>query len=474
MPSRGQATVETLLVIGSAIFLVFLAYTALRSQVVAPGLSNVQQESSNASSAVASISPSARAGNVSAPPGVFIPNPCANCTANTSCPAGQDLLSPCTQECVNDACVPCNARCGFGCRTLSAAGYYSLSEDLSSAGSCFTIAANNVWLDCKGHAVEGTGSGTAVDMVASGVNNASVRNCRLLGYEAAVNFSRSNNAILQGNTLSASQYGVYGVNDNNLKVFNNTFLSASTAVFLSSSNNANITANNVSSAAYCGLQLVSSTSFRIASNNVSNSGTALCLESSSSGTISGNTLALSAASGINLSSSSSNVISSNNVTQPGSSGISITGSSSNVLSSNSIHSPGAAGVSIASSTSTTLTSNYVYTPASHGFLLSSATSASLVSNRVYSPSGSGIALSASKSVSASLNLVSSPSAYGFLVENATNSSAFSSNTVTGGVCAFYDCVQGACTASCPSASGSCKSNSFSSNFPNTCTSSSAK
>lgn len=49
------------------------------------------------------------------------------------------------------------------CGTLSTAGEtYQLTQDITSAGTCFTIGANNITLDCVGHSVTGNGTGYGV------------------------------------------------------------------------------------------------------------------------------------------------------------------------------------------------------------------------------------------------------------------------------------------------------------------------
>ncbi len=36
------------------------------------------------------------------------------------------------------------------CQTISASGYYNLTQSVNSFGTCFTITANDVELDCNG------------------------------------------------------------------------------------------------------------------------------------------------------------------------------------------------------------------------------------------------------------------------------------------------------------------------------------
>ncbi len=441
MHPRGQPTVETLIVIASAVFLVLLVYTTLRSQAVGAGLSNVEAESGNVSSAVSNFSPSPRTGNV---------NPCASCTANTSCPAGLDLIQSCAQECVYDECVPCNAKCGFGCRTVSTPGYYALSDDLSSSGTCFTITANDVWLDCRGHSLTGTGTGSAVAIYGSGrgTNNFSLRNCRTTGFYYGVFLSYSNDGVIQNNSFSSPVYGVFAQSSNNLVFFNNTVdRPAASGVFLSSSRDANVSFNNVSSPVVSGASLSASSSNKILGNNFTNASYAVFLTASSaSNTISGNTLYRSRAAGIGVLSSASNVFYYNNISNTSGNGVYLLSSSSNAFSYNTI-------------SQTT----------SYGILLSGGASNAFSYNTVGSSGASGFYLSGTVSAAVSLNTVTNPVSYGVQLAYSVSSSAFSSNTFTGGLCPFYNCQAGPCGTICSGTVGTCSSNSFSRNSPNKCT-----
>ncbi|MEW5955711.1 MAG: hypothetical protein AB1626_04225 [Candidatus Micrarchaeota archaeon] len=62
------------------------------------------------------------------------------------------------------------------CQVLGAPGVYLLDRDITAAGTCFTVAADNVVLSCGEHVVTGSGSGTAFDNSA-GHDSVSVQNC---------------------------------------------------------------------------------------------------------------------------------------------------------------------------------------------------------------------------------------------------------------------------------------------------------
>jgi hypothetical protein len=48
------------------------------------------------------------------------------------------------------------------CQTLSAAGNYFLTKNLTSSGTCITVASEGVSLDMKGHSITGNGSGDGI------------------------------------------------------------------------------------------------------------------------------------------------------------------------------------------------------------------------------------------------------------------------------------------------------------------------
>src|SRR5262245_49354307 len=56
-----------------------------------------------------------------------------------------------------------------GCATINTAGEYVLDDDITVAGGCFEIAADNVSLDFQGHTITGNGSDNGIE--ATGVRS---------------------------------------------------------------------------------------------------------------------------------------------------------------------------------------------------------------------------------------------------------------------------------------------------------------
>ncbi|MFH1607080.1 MAG: hypothetical protein ABIC91_07055, partial [Nanoarchaeota archaeon] len=81
-----------------------------------------------------------------------------------------------------------------GCGTLSSAGTtYTLTSDVSSSGTCFTIGADNITLDCAGYTITGTQNGYGV--TGSNKLNATVKNCEITNFTRAVSLEATNNSL---------------------------------------------------------------------------------------------------------------------------------------------------------------------------------------------------------------------------------------------------------------------------------------
>lgn len=97
------------------------------------------------------------------------------------------------------------------CETITTPNvYYTLDNNVESAGTCFTINAINVTLDCQGHTINySTGSGTIVNGVKVQANYTTIKNCKVTEATGAGN---SNNGI----NIDASSF--------NTTVENNTII----------------------------------------------------------------------------------------------------------------------------------------------------------------------------------------------------------------------------------------------------------
>ena len=133
---------------------------------------------------------------------------------------------------------------------------YYLNASVNNTGTCFTIAANNITLDCQGYQINysSSSSGYGIDN-SGGYDNVTIKNCII------------DDASTSGND------GIYFGSVNNATIYNNTVTTASSSaegIYLSSSNSNNITANTITTTSGTseGLYLASSISNIIDGNTI--------------------------------------------------------------------------------------------------------------------------------------------------------------------------------------------------------------
>lgn len=127
-----------------------------------------------------------------------------------------------------------------GCGTITETGNYVLNQSINSSGTCLTIAASNVVVDCQGHAINFSESEEIKYGVYSlGYNEITIKNC----------------AINQVNDSIRAKAGIFLENSENSSILNNsiTLLNASDntppesgyGIFMKNSSSANITLNKI-------------------------------------------------------------------------------------------------------------------------------------------------------------------------------------------------------------------------------------
>lgn len=172
--------------------------------------------------------------------------------------------------------------------TISAAGVYCLTQDLStsmSSGSAIRIEGNNVTLDCNDHKIGGAaaGAGTnAIGILSTGANT-TVRNCNVRGFSLGMYLVSTGHAIegnrLDGNTLiGITAIGSGGVVRRN-RVFDtggNTAKSTPNGIYAQSDVDvldnivANVIATSGSNDPAYGIRTVQNSSGAIGDNHVRN------------------------------------------------------------------------------------------------------------------------------------------------------------------------------------------------------------
>jgi parallel beta-helix repeat protein len=184
-------------------------------------------------------------------------------------------------------------------------GNVTLTRDLASNGTCFTIGADNIVIDGNGHSITGDGSGNGIDgslgydaitvknfagistftngIYAASVANGTITNNTITNSNYGlylVGFSSSNDTI-SGNTITNSNYGLYLDNAQYNTLSGNTIKNSSTGVDLFAAINNSITNNTIASRVY-GVHLESaSNNNNISGNTITNSSRGLYLNSAS-------------------------------------------------------------------------------------------------------------------------------------------------------------------------------------------------
>ena len=143
------------------------------------------------------------------------------------------------------------------CGTLDSANtVYTLTSNVSSQGTCFTIAAENITLDCSGYWINYSINGTDYGRgVYANQFNATIKNCN----------------VIDGNMSStySSRQGILFSNQDNGTIYNNTITSNnSNAISINLADYNNITNNTLRSYKERGIELYLSSNNTIQNNYI--------------------------------------------------------------------------------------------------------------------------------------------------------------------------------------------------------------
>lgn len=213
------------------------------------------------------------------------------------------------------------------CQSLTTANeVYVLNQSVSSTGTCFTVTADNIILDCNGYIVNYSGTTAGYGVYANSANNFTVKNCYVnqTGNAAAINNSyaifldNSNYStvynltiVTRGGSGTASQrynIGVYANYSGYTNLTNNTIItlgSRGAGIRLIYSDNTTVKSNNVTTSEYgaYALSTTSSNSATISFNNFTTLlrlGYGIVLAESVNSTVSNNNINTSQVSGVLL------------------------------------------------------------------------------------------------------------------------------------------------------------------------------
>jgi parallel beta-helix repeat protein len=225
------------------------------------------------------------------------------------------------------------------CRTIDASDTYILVNNVSSSGTCFTIAANDVTLDCQGYMINGTDAALSngIDNT-GGFDNITIKNCVIKDFDRGIYFINAENGTLANNSAYSNNRGIaFESSSNNILANNNVSSNANFGILLDSSSNGNTVTSNTANSIEWGIYISASSNGNTITNNNANSNTydGIYLFSSSSNNLTNNTANSNSQYGIALESSSNNILQDNTANGPNQvRGIDINGGSGNNLTNN--------------------------------------------------------------------------------------------------------------------------------------------
>lgn len=200
------------------------------------------------------------------------------------------------------------------CGNLSTANVtYDLSNDIVSSGTCLTIGANGIILDCQEYIITGENASGSYGIHAIGKSNVTIKNCNIRDYQYGIYLDSSDSNALENNTLSSNtRWGIILDSSSFNSLTNNTAHSNGYDGILldTSSDNNTLTKNNASSNVWYGIYLDTSSEFNTLDSNTANSNgrDGIRLTFAGSDTIINNIVNSNIGYGIFLGSSSSNTI----------------------------------------------------------------------------------------------------------------------------------------------------------------------
>ncbi len=174
---------------------------------------------------------------------------------------------------------------------------YTLTENISSQGTCLTVSAENVTIDCNGYWINHSINGTdAMYGIYSNQFNTTIKNCNIIDGNWSIGTQSrrgiylvsSHNSTLFRNFINESNsQGVYTSGSNYMNITNNTISSSSSqAIRLSSSHYNILVGNNIRAYSLYGTALTSGSSNNTFINHTSKSNTdSIRFESSANGNL---------------------------------------------------------------------------------------------------------------------------------------------------------------------------------------------
>ncbi len=344
------------------------------------------------------------------------------------------------------SCDDCSA--AIGNASAGATIYLNTSLADINETTCINFGSkNNVIFDCMNYSnyIQGNGSAalsTYYGISLSSIQNNTIRNCNVSGFNSGIYLYSSNNNSLNNNIVSNISQGIYlfyssynnltsnigtsnlgyGIylssSSNNALISNNGTSNSNYGIFLQASSNNTLTSNiGTSNSGYGEVLFSSSNNNTLISNTaISNSSTAFYLAQSSNNTLISNTAISNSSYAFSLSYSDHNLLTSNIGT--GNYAFSLYFSNNNTLTSNIGTSNSSSAFLVQSSSNNTLTSNIGTTNSGNAFYVQALCNHNLlILNNGTSNSGSAFALTDS---SVSISNIGTSNGNAFIILGSNN------------------------------------------------------
>ncbi|MCK4670840.1 MAG: right-handed parallel beta-helix repeat-containing protein, partial [Nanoarchaeota archaeon] len=226
----------------------------------------------------------------------------------------------------------------------------TLTGNLQSNGTCFTIGAENIILDCVGYEIKGNGTGSGYGVLANLRNNVTIKNCKIQNFSHGIFLNYSNSSFIYNNTLH---------NNSEFYLYYGSPRGSGDGLHLNSSHNNNITLNTAYNNSDSGIELRESSNNTLASNRAyQNIREGFELVSSRNNTLSNNTANNNTREGFYFISSSNNLLTSNTANNSiVQGGFYFSNSQNNTFTSNTANNNNREGFYFSNSANNTLTSN---------------------------------------------------------------------------------------------------------------------
>jgi len=115
----------------------------------------------------------------------------------------------------------------------------TLSRDITGSGTCLTLGANNIMLDCSGYSITGDGTGSGISMASR--SGAVVEGCNVSGFFYGIFVSGTYSSVIRNSTFNDSSSGIYVQSSSGNLFSNNTMLGNNNSIYVRNSLDSNFT-----------------------------------------------------------------------------------------------------------------------------------------------------------------------------------------------------------------------------------------